>query len=76
MPRTSQIRENWEDIREAFVEAFRLIASFGLNDASLRAKNAVLPIVYYLFHKGRDPSSGARGLFTLLTSRSRTVPSG
>jgi hypothetical protein len=60
----TKIRDVWEDIHESVVESFRLIASFGLNDASLRAKNAVLPITYYLFHKGRDTTSGARGLFT------------
>ena len=43
-----------------------MIASFGLNDASLRAKNAVLPIAYYLFHKGRNEASGTRGLFTTI----------
>ena len=62
----AKIRDAWEDIRDSVVESFRLIASFGLNDASLRAKNAVLPIAYYLFHKGRDTSSGARGRFTTI----------
>ena len=59
-----KIRDSWDDIRDAIVESFRMIASFGLNDASLRAKNAALPIAYYLFHKGRDEASGARGLYT------------
>ncbi|MDN5746235.1 MAG: hypothetical protein L0H31_14110, partial [Nocardioidaceae bacterium] len=62
----ANIRDTWDDIRDALVESFRMIASFGLNDASLRAKNAVLPIAYYLFHKGRNTSSGARGLFTTI----------
>lgn len=62
----AKIREAWDDIRDSLVESFRMIASFGLNDASLRAKNAVLPIAYYLFHKGRDQASGARGLFTTI----------
>src|SRR5690625_2631876 len=62
----AKIREAWDDIRDSLVESFRMIASFGLNDASLRAKNAVLPIGYYLFHKGRDQASGARGLFTTI----------
>jgi len=62
----AKIREAWEDIRGSVVESFRLIASSGLNDASLRAKNAVLPIAYYLFHKGRDTSSGARGRFATI----------
>ena len=62
----TKIRGAWDDIRDAVVESFRMIASFGLNDASLRAKNAVLPLSYYLFHKGRDEASGARGLFTTI----------
>lgn len=62
----ARIRDAWGDIRDSLVESFRMIASFGLNDASLRAKNAVLPIAYYLFHKGRDQASGARGLFTTI----------
>lgn len=62
----AKIRDAWDDIRDALVESFRMIASFGLNDASLRAKNAVLPIAYYLFRKGRNPSVGARGLFTTI----------
>ncbi|WP_022909113.1 DUF262 domain-containing protein [Aestuariimicrobium kwangyangense] len=58
-----RIKGSWDDIRDAVVATFRLIASFGLNDASLRSKNAVLPIAYYLFHKGRDSTTGARGRF-------------
>ncbi|WP_322612659.1 DUF262 domain-containing protein [Dermacoccus abyssi] len=62
----AKIRDDWEDIRDAVTESFRLIASFGLNDASLRAKNAVLPIAYYLFHKDRAASAGARGRFVTI----------
>ena len=65
-PNVAKIRGAWDDIRDALVESFRMIASFGLNDASLRAKNAVLPIAYYLFHKGRNEASGTRGLFTTI----------
>lgn len=60
------IRDTWEDIRDAVVETFRMIASFGLNDASLRAKNAALPLAYYVFHKGRDDAAGARGLVSTI----------
>lgn len=62
----AKIRAEWDDIRDAIVESFRMISSFGLNDASLRAKNAVLPIVYYVFHKGRDEATNTRGLFTTI----------
>lgn len=62
----ANIRSQWDDIRDAVVAAFRLVSSFGLNDVSLRAKNAVIPVSYYLFHKGRDPENGCRGLFTTI----------
>lgn len=58
----ARIRQLWNEIHQALIESFSLIASFGLNDASLRAKNAVLPIAYYLFHKGRDETTGTHGL--------------
>jgi uncharacterized protein with ParB-like and HNH nuclease domain len=54
----AKIRAEWPDIHDAIIQSFRLVSSFGLNDASLRAKNAVIPIIYYLFHKYRDPQSG------------------
>ena len=58
----ARIRQVWDEIRDALVASFRLIESFGLNDASLRAKNAALPIAYYLFYKGRDETTNIRGL--------------
>ncbi len=59
----AKIKADWDDIRDAVTAAFHLVSSFGLNDASLRAKNAVIPIVYYLFHKGRDRTANQGGLF-------------
>lgn len=61
--RVARIESEWDDIGACILETFRLIRSFGLNDASLRAKNAAIPIAYYLYHKGRDESAGKRGLF-------------
>ncbi|CAI9402675.1 hypothetical protein [Aestuariimicrobium sp. T2.26MG-19.2B] len=62
----AKIKDSWDDIRDAVVATFRLIASFGLNDAALRSKNAILPVAYYPFHKGRDTSTGARGRFGVI----------
>lgn len=62
----AKIRAAWDEIRDAIVESFRMISSFGLNDASLRAKNAILPIAYYLFHKGRDEATGSGRLSTTI----------
>lgn len=62
------IRDQWDDIRDAIIAAFHLVSSFGLNDSSLRTKNAVIPIVYYIFHKDRDLSAGRRGRFTAINN--------
>ncbi|MBB2890649.1 GmrSD restriction endonuclease domain-containing protein [Flexivirga oryzae] len=67
----AKIRESWDDIRDSIVESFRMIARFGLNDASLRAKNAAIPIVYYLFHRDRDLAGGQRGRFTVINRLNR-----
>jgi hypothetical protein len=54
----AEIRADWPEIHDAIIQSFRLVSSFGLNDASLRAKNAVIPIIYYLFHRYRHPRAG------------------
>ncbi|MDA3949465.1 MAG: DUF262 domain-containing protein [Spirochaeta sp.] len=45
----AQIQENWARIRRSIVGAFTLFSEIGMTDASLRSKNAVIPIVYYLY---------------------------
>lgn len=45
------IEDNWAQIRRCLLTTFRLIKSFNINDKALRAKNAVIPIAYYLYHK-------------------------
>ncbi|MCI7337702.1 MAG: DUF262 domain-containing protein [Bacteroidales bacterium] len=45
-----QFSDNWLRIRKCIVEAFRLLESWGFNNSSLRAKNAVIPIIYYIYH--------------------------
>lgn len=46
--------ENWERIKKSIIEGFKLVASFGYNNHTLRAKNAVVPIIYYIYHKGLE----------------------
>ena len=46
--------ENWERIKNCIIAAFELLQKWGFNDASLRAKNAVIPIVYYIYHQNLD----------------------
>jgi uncharacterized protein with ParB-like and HNH nuclease domain len=42
----------WEQIRDTILSTFDLIKSFGFTDFTLTSKNAVIPIIYYLYHKG------------------------
>ncbi|UOE49147.1 DUF262 domain-containing protein [Mucilaginibacter sp. SMC90] len=44
--------EHWDRIRKSIIEAFRLLANLGFNNHSLRAKNAAIPVIYYIFHRG------------------------
>lgn len=44
--------KHWLDIKEAIIKSFELAANFGLNNFTLRAKNAVIPIAYFIYHKG------------------------
>lgn len=46
-----RIEANWNDIRDAIISLFDLIKSFGLIDYTLTAKNATLPILYYIYHR-------------------------
>lgn len=45
----SVIQQQWAEIRACVVETFKLLRKFGLNDQSLRAKNAVIPLAFYLY---------------------------
>lgn len=45
------IEEKWEFIKNAFVETFRLLRSFGFEAKTLSSNNAVLPILYFIYHK-------------------------
>ena len=45
---------DWDGIRDAIERTFDLIDSFGFNDYTLSSKNAVIPIVYYLYHREID----------------------
>jgi uncharacterized protein with ParB-like and HNH nuclease domain len=46
------IESNWENICNAILNLFDLIKTFGLNDYTLTTKNATLPILYYIYHRG------------------------
>jgi hypothetical protein len=44
--------ENWESIRASIVTLFQLIRDSGYNESTLTSKNALLPILYWIHHKG------------------------
>ncbi|MAJ07218.1 MAG: hypothetical protein CL827_10230 [Crocinitomicaceae bacterium] len=47
-----EFETEWEQIRDAVLSTFDLIKSFGFTDFTLTSKNAVIPIIYYLYQKG------------------------
>ena len=66
-----EVERNWDEIKQCIMETFRLVRSFGLNDSSLRAKNAVIPIAYYLFHKNRDIEKKKLGLYKTINNQAK-----
>ena len=45
------IQSNWNTIRDCILETFRFLNNMGYADQSIRAKNAIIPLVYYLYKK-------------------------
>ena len=43
---------DWEGIRDAIVSAFKLAKSYGYMNSTLVSKNALLPIIYYIYYRG------------------------
>jgi uncharacterized protein with ParB-like and HNH nuclease domain len=46
-----QIENNWEKIRDAILNLFDLMRTYGLNDYTLTSYNATLPVLYFIYHK-------------------------
>lgn len=44
--------KNWDRIKKSIFEGFTLLSNLGFNNRNLSAKNAVIPIIYYIYHKG------------------------
>lgn len=40
--------DNWSEIKKSIIAAFTLFEKLGFNDKSFRAKNAAIPIIYYI----------------------------
>ena len=43
--------KEWDKISSAIHTTFNLIRSFGFRESNLTSKNALMPIVYYIYHK-------------------------
>lgn len=43
--------DEWDKIRDTILATFDLIKSFGFTEATLTSKNALIPIIYYLYHR-------------------------
>lgn len=50
--RVKPFEDNWEAIQSTIGSVFDLVRDFGYNEKSLTSKNALLPIVYWVHHKG------------------------
>lgn len=45
------IEQRWDSIKNCFIETFRLLKNFGLDTKTLSSHNAILPILYFIYHK-------------------------
>lgn len=48
-----EFKDNWDGIRSAIVETIELVRDFGYVERTLTSKNALLPIIHYLFKSER-----------------------
>lgn len=46
-----QLEKEWEPIRNAIIEVFSLIKSFGFTELTLTSKNVLIPVIYYIYHR-------------------------
>lgn len=46
-----EFERKWNNIRMVMISAFETVKSFGYIESTLTSKNALLPIIYYIYHK-------------------------
>lgn len=46
-----EFEKEWDKIRDAVLSVFDLVKSFGFSDSTLTSKNALIPVIYYIYHK-------------------------
>lgn len=42
--------ENWDNVKRSIVAAFTLFDKLGFNNITFRAKNAAIPVIYYIYY--------------------------
>lgn len=47
-----KLKLQWDDIKKAIIEARNLLLSFGFEDSNIASYNAIMPIIYYIYHGG------------------------
>lgn len=45
------IERDWDRIKKSIIECFILLSNLGFNNQNLTAKNAAIPIIYYIFQR-------------------------
>lgn len=46
-----KFEKEWDKIRDAIQSIFDLVRTYGFTDLTLTSKNALIPIIYYVYHK-------------------------
>lgn len=46
-----EFEKNWDQIKGSILAAFDLIKRFGYVESTLTSKNAIIPIIYYIYHR-------------------------
>ena len=45
---------NWDRVKNSIIAAFTLFEKLGFNDKTFRAKNAAIPIIYYIYYNNLE----------------------
>lgn len=46
-----EFEKEWDKIRDSVLSVFDLVKTFGFLESTLTSKNALIPIIYYIYHK-------------------------
>lgn len=62
------IEKNWDALSRSIIETFKLVKSFGITDQGLKAKNATIPIAYFLYTR---QASKTKRLYEEINNRAK-----